>query len=61
MEILTLCVDNQMIPQGNFSFLSDILGKEDLFKKFYDAEKNLKIDYIDFSHKIRKAYEAFVL
>lgn len=61
MEILTLCVDNQMIPQGNFSFLSDILGKEDLFKKFYDAEKNLKIDYIDFAHKIRKAYEAFAL
>ena len=32
-----------------------------MFKKFYDAEKNLKIDYIDFAHKIRKAYEAFAL
>ena len=61
MVILTLCVDNQVIPQGNFYFLSFTLGKEDLFKKFYDAEKNLKIDYIDFAHKIRKAYEAFAL
>ena len=58
---MTLCVDNQVIPQGNFYFLSFTLGKEDLFKKFYDAEKNLKIDYIDFAHKIRKAYEAFAL
>jgi hypothetical protein len=58
---LTLYVDNQKIPQGNFSFLVDAVGNEELFKKFYDAEKNLKIDYIDFAHKIRKAYEAFAL
>lgn len=61
MDNLTLYVNNQVIPQGNFSFLIDVLGNEDLFKKFYDAEKNLKIDYIDFAHKIRKAYEAFAL
>lgn len=56
-----LNIDDNKIPLGNFAFLYDATQNEELFKKFYDAEKNIKIDYMDFAHKIRKAYEAFAL
>ena len=56
-----LYIDNNKISLGNFAFIYEVTQNEELFKKFYDAEKNLKIDYMDFAHKIRKAYEAFSL
>lgn len=49
------------ITKGNFSFLTDATGNNELFSKFYNAEKNLKEDYFDFAHKMRIAYEAFAL
>jgi hypothetical protein len=48
--------DGEKIPAGNFAFLDDDLGK-----KFYEAEKYIKINYIDFSHKLRIAVESFAL
>ncbi len=54
-------IDNEHIPVGNYAFIYDVTKNEDLFYKFYDAEKNLKVDYIDFAHKIRVAFEAFAL
>ena len=54
-------IDNEQIPVGNYAFIYDVTKNEDLFYKFYDAEKNLKLDYIDFAHKIRVAFEAFAL
>lgn len=56
-----LQIEGDRIPVGNFSFIYDYTKNEELFMKFYDAEKNLKVDYMDFAHKIRKAYEAFAL
>lgn len=52
---------NDRIPIGNFSFIYDVTNNEELFIKFYEAERNLKVDYMDFAHKIRMAYEAFAL
>lgn len=49
------------IPVGNFSFVYDYTENEELYSKFYEAEKNLKVDYMDFAHKIRMAFEAFAL
>lgn len=49
------------IPKGNFAFIQDKTEDEDLFKKFYEAEKIFKVNYIDFAHKIRVAYEGFAL
>lgn len=54
-------LDEDKIPVGNFSFVYDITENEELFEKFYEAEKNLKVDYMDFAHKIRMAFEAFAL
>ncbi len=54
-------VENDKVPVGNFSFIYDVTGNEELFYKFYEAEKNLKVDYMDFAHKIRMAFEAFAL
>lgn len=56
-----LQIEDDRIPVGNFSFIYDYTNNEELFMKFYDAEKNLKVDYMDFAHKIRKAFEAFAL
>lgn len=56
-----LQIEDDRIPVGNFSFIYDYTGNEELFCKFYEAEKNLKIDYMDFAHKIRMAFEAFAL
>lgn len=49
------------IPMGNFTFIYDVTANESLFYKFYDAERNLKLDYMDFAHKMRMAFEAFAL
>lgn len=49
------------IPAGNFAFIYDVTKSEELFKKFYEAEKNLKVDYVDCAHKLRMAYEAFAV
>lgn len=56
-----LQIDNDEIPVGNFAFIYDVTQNEELFEKFHDAEKNLKVDYMDFAHKIRMAFEAFAL
>lgn len=56
-----LKIENDRIPMGNFAFLYDYTNNKELFLKFYDAEKNLKVDYMDFAHKIRVAFEAFAL
>lgn len=57
-----LQIDTELkIPKGNFAFIQDKTGDEDLFKKFYEAEKILKVNYVDFAHKIRVAYEKFAL
>ena len=49
------------IPKGNFTFIQEKTSDEDLFHKFYEAEKVFKVNYVDFSHKIRVAYEGFAL
>lgn len=56
-----ILLDCGRVPRGNFAFIYDATQNMDLFEKFYDAEKNLKVDYMDFSHKIRVAFEAFAL
>ena len=56
-----LQIENDRIPVGNFSFVYDYTSNEELFCKFYEAEKNLKVDYMDFAHKIRMAFESFAL
>lgn len=56
-----LQIEEDRIPVGNFSFVYDYTKNEELFCKFYEAEKNLKVDYMDFAHKIRMAFEAFAL
>lgn len=56
-----LQIEDDRIPVGNFSFVYDCTNNEELFMKFYEAEKNLKVDYMDFAHKIRMAFEAFAL
>ena len=56
-----LQIEEDEIPVGNFSFVYDHTKNEELFGKFYEAEKNLKVDYLDFAHKIRMAFEAFAL
>ena len=56
-----LQIEEDKIPIGNFSFVYDHTKNEKLFGKFYEAEKNLKVDYMDFAHKIRMAFEAFAL
>ena len=56
-----LQIEEDRIPIGNFSFVYDYTNNEELFSKFYEAERNLKVDYMDFAHKIRKAFEAFAL
>lgn len=54
-------IDENRIPVGNYAFLADVTGDEELFIKFYEAEKNIKVDYKDFAHKIRMAFEAFAV
>lgn len=54
-------INDGKVPMGNFTFIYDVTANESLFSKFYDAEKNLKLDYMDFAHKIRMAFEAFAL
>ncbi len=54
-------MEDDRIPIGNFSFVYDHTKNEELFNKFYEAEKNIKVDYMDFAHKIRIAFEAFAL
>ena len=56
-----LQIEEDEIPVGNFSFVYDHTKNEELFGKFYEAEKNLKVDNLDFAHKIRMAFEAFAL
>lgn len=51
----------EVINKGNFSFIFDITKNNDLYNKFLEAEQVFKINYIDFSHKMRLAYEAFAL
>lgn len=53
--------EEEAVTIGNFSFVYDHTKNEKLFGKFYEAEKNLKVDYMDFAHKIRMAFEAFAL
>lgn len=54
-------LDDSVIPSGNFTFIYDVTKNEELFDKFLSAEKNLKVDYMDFAHKMRLAYEAFAI
>ncbi|AJA49157.1 serine/threonine protein kinase [Clostridium pasteurianum DSM 525 = ATCC 6013] len=51
----------EIISKGNFSFVFDSTKNEGIYNKFLEAEQIFKINYIDFSHKIRMAYEAFAL
>lgn len=60
MAYLQLDTEEQ-IPKGNFSFVYDKTENLELYEKFYEAEKVFKINYVDFAHKIRVAYEGFAL
>ena len=51
----------EKIAKGNFSFIYDKTNNLELYKKFFEAEKNFKVNYVDFAHKIRGAYEGFAL
>lgn len=56
-----LQIEDDRIPVGNFSFVYHYTNNDELFSKCYEAEKNLKVDYMDFAHKFRMAFEAFAL
>lgn len=49
------------IAKGNFAFIYDKTDNLELFEKFFEAEKIFKVNYVDFAHKIRVAYEGFAL
>lgn len=51
----------EKIAKGNFSFIFDKTNNLELYEKFYEAEKVFKVNYVDFAHKIRVAYEGFAL
>lgn len=51
----------EKIAKGNFSFIYDKTNNLELYEKFYEAEKVFKVNYVDFAHKIRVAYEGFAL
>ena len=53
--------DTIKVDKGNFVFIYNITSDKELFDKFLDFESSFKISYIDFSHKIRIAYEAVAL
>ena len=53
--------NEEKVSKGNFTFIYDATGDICLFKKFLEAEKAFKINYIDFSHKLRIAYEYFAI
>lgn len=59
--MINYIIDNKKISAGNFSFIIDVTGSEELYNKLYDAERNLKVNYMDCSHKFRMAFEAFAL
>ena len=57
-----IVLDNsEIVPKGNFAFIYEKTQDEKLLKKFLDFESIFKISYVDFSHKIRVAYEAIAL
>lgn len=37
-----ITIEDEKIPVSNFAFLYDITQNEELFKRFYDAEKILR-------------------
>ena len=49
-----LQIDEDRIPIGNYAFLADVTGDEELFTKFYEAEKYCKIGIFYFSSNIIK-------
>lgn len=49
------------IAKGNFAFVYDKTNNIELFDKIFEAEKMFKVNYVDFAHKIRVAYEGFAL
>lgn len=49
------------IDKGNFTFIYEQTQDRNIFNKFLDFESTFKLSYIDFSHKIRMAYEAIAL
>lgn len=51
----------EKIPKGNFSFIYDKTNNLELYENFFEAEKIFKVNYVDFAHKIRVAYEGFAL
>lgn len=51
----------EVVPKGNFVCIYEKIQDEKLFKKFLDFESIFKINYVDFSHKIRVAYEAIAV
>lgn len=51
----------EKIAKGNFAFIFDKTNNVELFNKFFEAEKIFKVNYVDFAHKIRVAYEGFAL
>ena len=51
----------EIITKGNFAFIFESTKNKRLFNSFLEAEQIFKISYIDFSHKIRLAYETFAL
>lgn len=53
--------NGEKISKGNFAFVFDVTRDICLFNKFLEAEKAFKINYTDFSHKIRIAYEYFAI
>ena len=53
--------NGKRIYKGNFTFIYDVTKSEELFEKFLEAEQVFKLNYIDFLHKLRMAYEAFAL
>ncbi|WIW69849.1 protein kinase family protein [Anaerosinus gibii] len=53
--------NGEIIGKGNFTFVYHVTKDIELFNKFFEAEKVFKINYIDFSHKMRVAYEYFAI
>lgn len=60
MNFITLD-DGKKIYIGNFSFIYEATKNIELYCKFLEAEQVFKLNYIDFSHKLRLSYEAFAL
>lgn len=56
-----LTIDEMKVPMGNFPFIYQKTQNTALFDTFLEAESHLKLNYVDFAHKLRMAFEMFAL